>query len=159
MKRLTDKGVDEVIDINIPEKKQEEKETIEEKPAMLPRKEAQEKAIKMLNGGKVNTMYGLRTMKKTTFIGLWIAFGFVMLILIIGGIWGIVTIKNKDFAPKVSNENTINVDSPNVTVPILNNYTTKNINNITINIDLGEELLDSFSDELINIINNKTNST
>ena len=98
-------------------------------------------------------------MKKSTYIGLWSLAGFVVLLIMVGMIWGITTFKNKDFTPEVTNENNIEVHTPNVTVPINNSYTMETQHNITINVDVGDELAETIADQVLDIINNETNSS
>lgn len=155
MKKLTDKGVDEVIDIEYPKETSKE----QEEPKMIPRKEAQKKAVKVLNGGNINKTYGLKTMKKSTIIALWSLLGLLILLLLIGGIYALNIFDKKDFSPEVTNQNTINVEPSNVSVPVNNNYENNYVHNITIEMDLSEEFLDTLTDEIIEIINNKTNSS
>ncbi len=170
MKKLTDSGpideyskvkdVDEVIDISVPEKKELPKQEIKPLPQQpIYPSETKKEMIKRWNDQPIPRQQGVRVMKKSTYIGLWSLAGFIILLMIIGMVWGITTFKNKDFTPKVTND--INVAPPNVTVPINNNYThnIENKDNLTININVGDELSQIIADEVIDIINNKTNSS
>jgi len=174
MKKLTDdgviennkeKGADEVIDVDLPRKvfKNNEQTPIESvqenrtpEPKMLPRREAQNKVVKTLNNGKVNQMYGLRTMKKSTYIAIWVAFGLVFLLALVAIIWGNINFKNKDFTPQVILNNENNIPAPNITNQYTHNIPIDNRNNVTINIDVGDEIAGIIADRVIEIINNET---
>jgi len=113
-----------------------------------PTKKETRKLIRETNTDPEAERHGLRVMKKSTYIAIWVLVG----ILVLSLIWTNTIFSLKDFGTNITimDENIINVDTPdiNITTPIQNqnNFTIINENNLHI----PQDVIDNMTQEIIN---------
>ncbi len=104
------------------------------------------KEIKNFNQNPNTKKLGVIAMKKSTYIGIWIFAGLVLLILLTNVIWFNVAFTKKDFTPNITN------NAPEI--PITNNYNNTNQNEHTIINNINNNLtLIMPEDFLIKLVN------
>ena len=138
-----------------------------EKPLKEPKKEIKNnplpttkinrnQAIKEFNQNPNTKKAGVIAIKKENYIGVWIAFGLIFLLLAVSFIWFNISFTKKDFTPNVNITN--NLPETKVEINPENNY--ENFNNHTINlevnVEIDEQISDIIADRVLDIINNET---
>jgi len=166
-------GVDEIQEIEYTKKEQEpiikkEPSSPYKKPSnpyeediteeQEPTRKEKKQFIKESNKEPEAKKYGAKVMKKSTYIMIWITIGILISLLV----WSNTVFSLKDFSPDnnftINNDHTINVDSPDVTTPINNNFTIINENKMEIPQDIINNITKEIADKIILELNS-TNLT
>lgn len=154
-----------IENVDIPPKPEEVGENQQLKPKPLPVVEEKTKKQKLdeFNNHPNTINLGAVAISKKTYAGLWVALIVLITILAISVIWSNTNVS----LGKMEGDINLNISENPIEVTAIDQDQINNeyeisiptTNNITINIDLGDEIADNIASDVVDLINEITNSS